>query len=154
MSSEICLGFRQLGVNVVCVDARQAHQSQKAMKANKTGLDDAAGIAQLARTGLYKEVSVKSAPSQGVRSVISARARLVEVHVRLDNTIRGLCVTFAIKNGARSRQRLCSTSQRHRQHSWPWESVASLLATRESLIAEIKTLDKVLNGIAKTSTDC
>ena len=60
MSPAICLGFRELGVSVVCIDARQAHQSLKAMKANRTDPHDAAGLAQLARTGFYKEVHVKS----------------------------------------------------------------------------------------------
>ena len=89
MSPAICLGLRRLDVNVVCIDAHQAYQSLKAMKANKTDPHDAAGLAQLARTGFYKEVHVKSAPAQGVRSVITARARLVETRVRLDNAIRG-----------------------------------------------------------------
>ena len=56
MSPSICLVLRELGVPVVCIDARQAHQSLKAMKANKTDPHDAAGLAQLARTGFYKEV--------------------------------------------------------------------------------------------------
>ena len=60
MSPAICLGLRELGVLVVCIDARQAHQSLKAIKANKTDPHDAAGLAQLARTGFYKEVHVKS----------------------------------------------------------------------------------------------
>jgi len=54
MSPAICLGLRELGVTVVCIDARQAHQSLKAMKANKTDPHDAAGLAQFARTGFYK----------------------------------------------------------------------------------------------------
>ncbi len=99
MSSAICLGLRRLDVNVVCIGARQAHQSLKAMKANKTDPHDAAGLAQLARTGFDKEVHVKSASSQSVRSVIAARSHLVEPRVRLDNTIRGLCFTLGIKVG-------------------------------------------------------
>ncbi|MGA7971387.1 MAG: hypothetical protein WCA36_01145 [Pseudolabrys sp.] len=35
MSPAICLGLRELGANVVCIDARQAHQSLTVMKANK-----------------------------------------------------------------------------------------------------------------------
>src|SRR5690242_5389744 len=50
MSPAVALGLRELGVAVVCIDARQAHQSLKAMKANKTDPHDAAGLAQLART--------------------------------------------------------------------------------------------------------
>lgn len=77
MSPAICLGLRKIGVPVVCIDARQAHQSLKAMKANKTDPHDAAGLAQLARTGFYKEVHVKSPAAHGVRSVITARGHLV-----------------------------------------------------------------------------
>src|SRR3546814_8765794 len=54
----------------------------------KTDPHDAAGLAQLARTGFYKEVHVKSPAAHGVRSVITARSHLVEARVRLDNTIR------------------------------------------------------------------
>ncbi|EQB34247.1 IS110 family transposase, partial [Sphingobium ummariense] len=99
MSPAICLGLRDLGVPVVCIDARQAHQSLKAMKANKTDPHDAAGLAQLARTGFYKEVHVKSPAAHGVRSVITARGHLVEARVRLDNMIRGLCATFGYRPG-------------------------------------------------------
>jgi transposase len=100
MSPAICLGLRELGVPVVCIDARQAHQSLKAMKANKTDPHDAAGLAQLARTGFYKEVHVKSPAAHGVRSAITARSHLVEARVRLDNMIRGLCATFGYRPGA------------------------------------------------------
>jgi transposase len=154
MSSAICLGLRQLGINVVCVDAWQAHQSLKAMKANKTDPHDAAGLAQLARTGFYKEVHVKSASSQGVRSVITARARLVEARVRLDNTIRGLCVTFGIKVGPGQGKEFVQRAKDTASIPGLGKAVASLLAVRKGLVAEIKALDKVLNGIAKTSTDC
>jgi transposase len=100
MTPWVARGLHELGVAIVCIDARQAHQSLKAMKANKTDPHDAAGLAQLARTGFYKEVHVKSPTSHGVRSVITARAHLVEARVRLDNTIRGLCATFGIRPGA------------------------------------------------------
>lgn len=35
MSGAICLGLMELGVPIVCIDTRQAHQSLKAMRANK-----------------------------------------------------------------------------------------------------------------------
>ncbi|NLR73446.1 IS110 family transposase [Novosphingobium sp. ERN07] len=101
MSPAICLGLRELGIPVVCIDARQAHQSLKAMKANKTDPHDAAGLAQLARTGFYKEVHVKSPAAHGAPSVITARSHLVEARVRLDNTILTRSKeTFALKTWA------------------------------------------------------
>jgi transposase len=74
MTPSIALGLRELGVTIVCIDARQAHQSLKAMRANKTDPHDAAGLAQLARTGFYKEVHVKSPAAHGVRGRYRARA--------------------------------------------------------------------------------
>lgn len=78
MSPAICLGLRKLGVAAVCIDARQAHQSLKAMKANKTDPHNAAGLAQLARTGFYKEVHVKSPAAHGCHCQIEAIA--INVH--------------------------------------------------------------------------
>lgn len=93
MTPFVALGLRDFGVGIVCIDAREAHHSLKAMKANKTDPHDAAGLPQLARTGFYKEVHIKSPAADGVRSVITARGQLVEARVRLDNTIRGLAAT-------------------------------------------------------------
>lgn len=111
MTPSVALGVRELGVAIVCIDARQAHQSLKAMKANKTDPHDAAGLAQLARTGFYKEVHVKSPAAHGVRSVITARGHLVEARVRLDNTIRGLCATFGIRLGIGQGERFLARMQ-------------------------------------------
>lgn len=65
----------------------------------QTDPHDAAGLAYLARTRFYKDVHVKSPEAHGVRSVISAYGDLVEAHVQLDNTIRGLCATFGCRPG-------------------------------------------------------
>ena len=111
MTPSVALGLREVGVAIVCIDARQAHQSLKAMKANKTDPHDAAGLAQLARTGFYKEVHVKSPAAHGVRSVITARGHLVEARVRLDNTIRGLCATFGIRLGIGQGERFLARMQ-------------------------------------------
>lgn len=154
MSSAICLGLRQLGVNVICIDAIQAHQSLKAMKANKTDLADAAGLAQLARTGFYKEVHVKSQPSQGVRSVLAARSHLVEARVRLDNTLRGLCVAFGIKLGSGQGKSFVARAEAAARIPNLGDAVASLLAVRAALVEQIRALDRQLAAISRTSTAC
>lgn len=154
MSPAICLGLRRLGVNVVCIDARQAHQSLRAMKANKTDPHDAAGLAQLARTGFYKEVHVKSLASQGVRSVITARSHLVEARVRLDNTIRGLCIAFGIKVGPGQGKDFVTRARAAAGMPGLGEAIASLLAVRDGLVAEIGMLDRLMAGIARGSVSC
>ena len=137
MGPWIALGWRELGVAIVCIDARQAYQSLKAMKANKTDLHDAAGLAQLAHTGFYKGVHVKSPAAHGVRSVITARGHLVEARVRLDNTIRGLCATFGIRLGAGQGERFLARMRVAASVPGLCEAVASLLRARERLVEEI-----------------
>lgn len=154
MTPAICRGLKRLGVNVVCIHAHQAHLSLKAMKANKTDPHDAAGLAQLARTGFYKEVHVKSAAAHGVKSVIAARALLVGSRVRLDNTIRGLCAAFGIKVGPGQGKEFVGRARQAARTPGLGEAVASLLSVRDRLMAEIGALDALLNEIARTSVAC
>jgi len=154
MSPSVALGLRELGIAIVCIDARQAHQSLKAMKANKTDPHDAAGLAQLARTGVYKEVHVKSPAAHGVRSVITARGHLVEARVRLDNTIRGLCATFGIRLGAGQGERFIARMRAAASIPGLGEAVASLLRARERLVEEIGQMDRQLKAISTASPAC
>ena len=73
--------------------------------------------------------------------------------MRPDNTIRGLCVTFGIKVGTGQGKDFVQRARDTSSIPGLGKAVSSLLAIRESLIAEIKTLDEALNGIAKTSKD-
>ncbi|KHS42738.1 IS110 family RNA-guided transposase [Novosphingobium subterraneum] len=154
MSPAICLGLCELGVAVVCIDARQAHQSLKAMKANKTDPHDAAGLAQLARTGFYKEVHVKSPAAHGVRSVITARSHLVEARVRLDNTIRGLCATFGYRPGAGQGKAFLERIMQAAHIPGLGDAIASLLSVRAELVGQIKEMDRRLRIIASQSQAC
>ena len=154
MTPSIALGLRELGVAIVCIDARQAHQSLKAMKANKTDPHDAAGLAQLARTGFYNEVHVKSPAAHEVRAVITARGHLVEARVRLDNTIRGLCATFGIRLGIGQGERFLARMKVAAAVPGLGEAVASLLRAREGLVDEIRQLDRQLKAISVASPAC
>jgi len=154
MSPAICLGLRELGIPVVCIDARQAHQSLKAMKANKTDPHDAAGLAQLARTGFYKEVHVKSPAAHGVRSVITARSHLVEARVRLDNTIRGLCATFGYRPGVGQGKAFLERIMQAAHIPGLGDAIASLRSVRAELVEQIKEMDRRLRLIASQSQAC
>ncbi|MFY0312567.1 IS110 family transposase [Leisingera sp. D0M16] len=154
MSPAICHGLRALGVPVVCIDARQAHQSLKALKANKTDPHDAAGLAQLARTGFYKEVHVKSAAAHGVRSVIATRSHLVEARVRLDNMIRGICATFGFKPGPGQGKSFIDRVMTAADVPGLGQSIKALVAARTGLVEQIKQLDRVLREFAHQSSAC
>jgi transposase len=78
-------GLSQLGFPVVCVESRQAYQALKSLATHKTDRNDARGLAHLARTGFFKPVHVKSLPAHAIRSLISARKKLVDQRVTLEN---------------------------------------------------------------------
>ncbi|MGN6596176.1 IS110 family transposase [Sphingopyxis terrae] len=154
MSPAICHGLRELGVPLVCIDARQAHQSLKAMKANKTDPHDAAGLAQLARTGFYKEAYVKSPAAHGVRSVIAARSHLVEARVKLDNMIRGLCATFGCRPGPGQGKAFLDRIMEAPHIPGLGQAIASLLSIRSANVDQTKEMDRRLRLIASQSQAC
>lgn len=90
-------GLAEFGVPVVCIESRQAYQALKTLATHKTDRNDARGLAQLARTGFYKAVHVKSLPAHAIRALIVARKKLVGQRVTLENQIRGLAVVFSIR---------------------------------------------------------
>ena len=67
-------GLSQLGLRAVCIESRQAYQALKTLATHKTDRNDARGLAQLARTGFFKPVHVKSLPTHAVRALIMARS--------------------------------------------------------------------------------
>ena len=83
-------GLAELGVPVVCIESRQAYQALKTLATHKTGRNDARGLAQLARTGFFKPVHVKSLPAHAVRALIIARKKLVGQRVT-EQRIRTPC---------------------------------------------------------------
>jgi transposase len=78
---------------IICLDARHANAALK-VRANKTDRNDAAGLAQIVRTGWFKQVTIKSRAGYELRSLLAAREVLVRSRVKIENEIRGLLRTF------------------------------------------------------------
>ena len=87
--------LRIRGLPVVCVDARQAHAVLSQMH-NKTDANDAALLSELARTGFYRQVTVKRLEAQEQRTLLKARELVIQQRVDLDNTIRGFLASFGV----------------------------------------------------------
>jgi transposase len=81
--------LKQLGLPVICIDARHAKAVLK-MQINKSDRNDAAGIARIMQTGWFKEVRVKDLDSHSVRALLASRALLVKIKRDLENQVRGL----------------------------------------------------------------
>jgi transposase len=93
MSNWLTLQLRKLGLPVVCLDARHA-KGALSMQLNKTDANDAHGLAQVVRTGWFREVAIKSMDAQALRMSLMARAQLVSQRQAVANNIRGLLKTF------------------------------------------------------------
>jgi transposase len=89
-------GLRALGLDVVCMEARQVAAALSAMR-NKTDRNDAQGIAQILRTGWYTPVHVKSLQSHEVRALLSSRRAVLAKCIDLENEVRGLLKVFGVR---------------------------------------------------------
>jgi transposase len=86
----------RLGVPATCIDARKAHKALSA-RLNKSDAADAEGLAQLARTGWFTSVHIRSEEADRLRSLVGARERLIRLRKDLEGHVRGVLKTFGIR---------------------------------------------------------
>jgi transposase len=98
LSQWLHAGLTKLDLPVVCLETRHLKATLKAMP-NKTDRNDARGMAQVVRTGWYKEVHVKSLPAQETRALLAARQLLVRQVKDIALSLRGLLRNFGLKLG-------------------------------------------------------
>ena len=96
MKAELQRGLAGLGLTTTCIDARKAHKSLSA-RLNKSDAADAEGLAQLARTGWFTPIHIRSEQADRLRSLVGARERLVRLRKDLEGHIRGVLKTFGIR---------------------------------------------------------
>ena len=83
---------------VVCVETRHMQAVLKA-QINKTDRNDARGIAQMMRVGLYRPVHVKTLRSQKLRMLLTQRKLLQSKAIAIENDLRGTLRNFGLKVG-------------------------------------------------------
>ncbi len=146
--------LRALGLPVLCIDARKM-AAFLSVQVNKTDDNDARGIAEAMRCGLYKEVLPKSQESLETSTLMQSRRTLVQQRVQLINSIRGFLKTYGIRLGS------CGGKEfpERVRASIPVEAIMaregieSLVTCYEKLSAEIKKLDKKIEDLVKEDED-
>src|SRR3974390_2931835 len=88
----------EAGLPVICVETRHMRAVLKA-RTNKTDRNDARGMAQMMRVGLYRPVHVKTLRSQKLRMLLTHRKLLQSKAIALDNDLRGTLRNFGLKVG-------------------------------------------------------
>jgi transposase len=88
----------ETGLPVICVETRHMRAVLQA-QINKTDRNDARGIAQMMRVGLYRPVHVKTLRSQKLRVLLTHRKLLQSKAIAIDNDLRGTLRNFGLKVG-------------------------------------------------------
>ena len=98
MSPWLYTGLVEAGLPAVCVETRHMRAALSA-RINKTDRNDAHGIAQMMRVGLFKAVHVKTPASQQRRLLLTSRKLLQRKVQDLENDLRGSLRNFGLKVG-------------------------------------------------------
>ena len=85
-------------LSVICVETRHMQALLKA-QINTTDRNDARGIAQMIRVGLYRSVHVKTLRSQKLRMLLTHRKLLQSKAIAIENDLRGTLRNFGLKVG-------------------------------------------------------
>jgi transposase len=141
--------FRALtaaGLPTVCLDARHA----QAARANKSDPSDARGLAAMVRVGWFRAAKVKSTTSHERKALLISRHQSVEIRVRTDNQLREILKTFGLIIGTCGRGHISRRARELVADRPELQSlVDAMLATRETVVAQIAELDRMVRRLVK-----
>lgn len=98
LSPWLYAGLVEAGLPAICVETRHMHAALSA-RINKTDRNDALGIAQMMRVGLFKPVHVKTPASQQRRLLLTSRKLLQRKAYDIESDLRGQLRNFGLKVG-------------------------------------------------------
>jgi transposase len=139
-----------LGLPVVCLDARHARVALS-MQVNKSDRNDALGLAQIVRTGWYREVKVKSFDNHRIRAVLGARAQIVGMRTDVSNQIRGLLKNFGEVPG---KGKLKDLDPYLQGDDLLAQTLRALSKVLDSLNVQIQRLDDQIDKLTRTDVQC
>ena len=98
LSQWLFSALAEAGLPVICVETRHMRAALKA-RINKTDRNDARGMAQMMRAGLYRPVHVKTVRSQKLRMLLTHRKLLQSKAIAIENDLRATLRNFGLKVG-------------------------------------------------------
>jgi transposase len=98
LSQWLFSALAEAGLPAICVETRHMRAVLQA-QINKTDRNDARGMAQMMRAGLYRPVHVKTLRSQKLRMLLTHRKLLQSKAIAIDNDLRGTLRNFGLKVG-------------------------------------------------------
>ena len=98
LSQWLYSALAEAGLPAICVETRHMRAALQA-QINKTDRNDARGIAQMMRAGLFRPVHVKTIRSQKLRMLLTHRKLLQSKAIAIENDLRGTLRNFGLKVG-------------------------------------------------------
>jgi transposase len=89
----------EAGLPVICVETRHTCGRCCRRRINKIDQNDARGITQMMRVGLYRPVHVKTLRGQKLRMLLTHRKLIQSKAIAIDNDLRGTLRNFGLKVG-------------------------------------------------------
>ena len=136
----------QAGLPAICIETRQANAAMKTMP-NKTDRNDARALAQIMRTGWFRQVHVKSRNCRLWRSLLIARRTILNEMRTIENVVRAILREAGLKLGTPPR---AVFADRVRELAGADPAVAPLV---DLLLAVLGTMLREFGRLTKQALD-
>ena len=155
LSQWLVTGLAEAGLPIVCVETRHMKALLTAQQINKSDRNDARGIAQMMRVGLFKPVHVKTLASQERRMLLTSRKLLQRKLLDVEADLRGTLRNFGLKVGVVS---VGGFEARIRELVEGFHRLAAIvepmLAVRRVLRQQFAVLHRMLLGLVRHDQVC
>ncbi len=147
-------GLREAGLPAICIETRRAHATMKTMP-NKTDRNDARALAQIMRTGWFRQVHVKSRQCRLWRSLLVARRTVLNEMRSIENVVRALLREAGLKLGTPGRPTFAGRVRELAGDDPLVMQIAEpLLAVLASMLTALARLTKQVMDLVKKEMVC
>src|SRR6476659_495398 len=142
------------GLPAVCIETRHANAAMKTMP-NKTDRNDARALAQIMRTGWYREVHIKTRQCRLWRSLLVARRTVINEMRSIENVVRAILREAGIKLGTPSRTAFADrVRERAGDDALVMPLIEPLLTILATMLREFARLTKQVLDIVRPEPIC
>lgn len=147
-------GLREVGLPAICIETRQANAAMKTMP-NKTDRNDARALAQIMRTGWFRQVHVKSRRCRLWRSLLVARRTILNEMRSIENVARAILREAGLKLGTPGRAAFAArVRELAGDDPQVMPLVDPLLTVLATMLTALARLTKQVMDLVKKETVC
>jgi transposase len=154
LSHYLAQGFKERALPAVCMDARKMN-AILSVRVNKTDKNDARGIADALRAGMFSRVHERPQESIDRGAVLAMRRCLVNQRTDTKNHVRGILKTYGIRLGSVGPMKFSKTVQEHIEGLDPLvrKMIEVMLELFDMLVQKVSQIDQDLLKIARQDKD-